>query len=173
MAQRRFEKKPLYRRVNRTAHGAPCGHGGEARWDRNTKASKRSEAKHAGMGPKHRHGLDYTPLFQFLLKNVGADWDKVHSEAISRLDREEPVYWLVARTKDEARPIVRVGESSYYSGLCIDVQNRLAKVAPEVSAKDIYPGCPCCTYTFNGARVPNAYREETMNKTFRLLSGVI
>lgn len=160
MAKRTFEKKPLYRRVNRTAHGAPHGHGGEARDERHSKASKRSEAKAKGMGPKHRHGLDYTPLYKFLLSKVGEDWDAVHAEAVSRLDEEDPIWHLVARSADDARPIVRVGESSYFSGLCVDQDDRLALVAPEIGPEDIYPLCPCCTHTLNGQPVPRRYDPE-------------
>ncbi|MEX0287408.1 MAG: hypothetical protein AB3N23_22600 [Paracoccaceae bacterium] len=160
MAKRRFEPKPLYRRVNRTARGAPCGHGGEYRWQRNTKAEEASEAMHAGMGPKHRHGLDYTPLFRFLLSKIGEDWDAVHSEAVNRLDQEDPIFWLVALSAAEEQPMVRVGESSYFSGLRVDGNNRLALVDPNLSDKDIWPFCPCCTHTFNGKRLTNSYDPQ-------------
>ncbi|MEL7117348.1 MAG: hypothetical protein AAGP08_17485 [Pseudomonadota bacterium] len=166
MAQRRFDKKPLYRRVNRTARGAPCGQGGEYRWQRNTKAEKSSQATHAGMGPKHQHGLDYTPLFKFLLSKVGEDWDAVHSEAVSRLDKEEPIFWLVARSPDDERPVVRVGEASYYSGLRISADNRLERVAPDLTERDLYPFCACCTHTFNGHRFTNPFSDETQTDVF-------
>ena len=171
MAKRSFEKKPLYRKVNRTTHRAPCGHGGEYRWQRTTKAEKASEATKAGMGPKHRHGLDYTPLFKFLLSKVGQDWAQVHSEAVSRLDREEPIFWLVASNDSTRRPIVRVGESSYYSGLHVDDDNRLAIVAPEIGVEDLLPSCPCCTHTFNGVKVSNAFDPERRDMIFQLSVG--
>ena len=164
MAVRTFEKRPLFRRQNRTAHRAPCGYGGEYRWQRNTKSEKTSEATHAGMGPKHRHGLDYTPLFKFLLSKVGDDWNTVHSDAVSRLDREEPINWIVSQQGDDALAVVRVGESTYFSGLYITPENRLAVVAPEIGVEDIYPSCPCCTHTFNGIRVPNRFDETRANQ---------
>ncbi|GAB5447722.1 hypothetical protein [Gymnodinialimonas sp.] len=172
MAQRRFEKKPLYRRVNRTARFAPCGHGGEYRWQRNTKDEKASDVLTAGMGPKHHHGLDYTPLFRFLLSKVGEDWDMVHSEAVSRLDREDPVYWLVALQPSDARDVVRIGESSYYSGLWIDADNRLQRVAPQLTEHDMRPNCSCCTHTFNGKRFSLPFDPDHSHGLYRKLRGI-
>ena len=123
------------------------------------------------MGPKHRHGLDYTPLFKFLLSKVGQQWSQVHSEAVSRLDREEPIYWLVAPNNSALRPIVRVGESSYYSGLHVDDDNRLAVVAPYIRIEELLPACPCCTHTFNGVTMRNAYDPERQNMIFELAIG--
>lgn len=139
-------KAPLYRRVNRTTHGV-CKTGGEARWQRNAKAPAREASMHGGK----RRGLDYTPLFRFLLSKVGQDWDAVHSEAVARLDREDPIWWLVARDLAERRPFVRTGESTYWSGLCIE-DGRLALVDPELTVERMEPSCPCCTHTFNGTR---------------------
>jgi len=95
-------------------------------------------------------GLDYTPLFQFLLSKVGFDWNAVYEEARPRLNTEEPIYWLVARSSPEMRPYVRVGESSYYSGMYIDADN----MAPALTASDLKRQCTCCTHTFNGVPFP-------------------
>ncbi len=139
-------KEPLYRRVNTTARGVHHNTGGEYRWSR---AKDDRFAQGAMSQGKHR-GLDYTPLFRFLLSRVGRDWDAVHSEAVSRLDREEPIFWMVARTEGDRKPYVLMGESSYYSGLYVDDDNRLAKVDPDLRIEDMKPGCSCCTHTFNG-----------------------
>ncbi|MDW6020635.1 hypothetical protein SAZ10_02540 [Mesorhizobium sp. BAC0120] len=64
-------------------------------------------------------------LFRFLLSRVGSDWTDVHREAVSQLDDEEPIFWLVARNEAEKRASVRPGENSYYSGLYIDENNGL------------------------------------------------
>jgi hypothetical protein len=104
------------------------------------------------MHGKHRRGLDYTPLFKFLLSRVGADWDSVYAEAVSRLDRAEPIFLLVARQESERREIVRVGESTYFSGLYIDEAGILRMVNGDLRAEDLDPYCSCCTHTFNGVR---------------------
>src|SRR5688572_22460461 len=99
---------------------------------------------HAGS----RRGLDYTPLFRFLLSRVGHDWDAVHSEAVSRLDRPEPIFWLVARSEAEKKPFVRCGDHAYYSGLYVDENARLAVVDPTLTVEQMVPTCSCCTHTF-------------------------
>lgn len=105
------------------------------------------------MGSMHagrRRGRDYTPLFRFLLSRVGADWTETHREALARLDTEEPIFWMVARTEAEKKPRVCLGENSYFSGLYVDDRNRLALVDPSLRLEDMEPYCPCCTHTFNG-----------------------
>jgi len=49
------------------------------------------------MHGRQQRGLDYTPLFFFLLSKIGQHWDEVYSEAISRLDRPDPIFWMVAQ----------------------------------------------------------------------------
>lgn len=104
-----------------------------------------------------RHGFDYTPLFKFLLSRVGEDWDEVHSEAVSRLDREEPINWMVAPDFSAGTPFFRAGESSYFSGLYVDDNNRLAVVDPELTPDTMQPSCACCTHTLNGVRLSTPY----------------
>lgn len=157
----RSGKKPLYRKVNTRTHGVRHGDGGEARHERNTKAARRSEAKRGSMHKKHRHGLDYTPLYRFLISKVGQDWDEVRQEAVSRLDSDEPIYRLVASSREEGDACVRTGESSYFSGLYIDDDNRLALVDPELTAETMEPFCACCTHTLNGERLTRPYSEES------------
>lgn len=169
MARRSFDKKPLYRRVNRCTHGLWHRGGGEHRWSRNTKAETQEIAAGAttrGMGKRRLHGLDYTPLYRFLLSKVGADWDAVHAEALSRLpadteweDRDAPIFRMVARSPEERRAVVSVDEFTLFSGLYVDADNRLAVVAPEVRVEHIHPYCPCHTHTFNGRAVTNPCRN--------------
>jgi len=108
-------------------------------------------------GKAHR-GRDYTPLFKFLLSKVGQPWNQVHSEAVSRLDREEPIFWLVALQESERRDYVRVSESSYYSGLYVDSQGLLQRVNPSLDSSSLEPMCKCCTHTFNGVRFTRPFR---------------
>lgn len=167
MARRSHDKKPLYRKVNRCTHGVWRNGGGEHRWHRNTKAEGSEiadEVKGRGMRQSAQAGLDYTPLFRFLLSKVGEDFDDVYSEAVSRLpdggrwNRDAPIFWMVARNEDERQETVRIGESTLFSGLYVDANNRLAVVNPDLTVEDIYPDCPCCTHTFNGTVVRNPYR---------------
>lgn len=102
------------------------------------------------MKSKVERGLDYTPLFRFLLSKVGSDWNEIHAEAISRLDKPDPLFWIVAKEESEKQDYVRVGESSYFSGLYIDSNNQLQLSNPELKAKDMVPSCSCCTHTLNG-----------------------
>ncbi|HVG43969.1 MAG TPA: hypothetical protein VM890_04540 [Longimicrobium sp.] len=146
----RARKEPLYRKVNTQTHGVHHGTGGDYRTERNAKAP--SSAGRGSMHGKRKRGLDYTPLFRFLLSKVGAEWDGVYSEAVARLDRPDPIFWLVARHEAERREIVRVGESSYYSGLYVDDDGILRIVDPDLRAEDLTPSCTCCTHTLNGVR---------------------
>ncbi|WP_332693165.1 hypothetical protein [Devosia sp.] len=45
---------------------------------------------------------------------------------------------------------VRVGESSYYSGMYVDVEGLLQMVNPSIGPSSLIPQCKCCTHTFNG-----------------------
>ena len=153
-------KEPLYRKVNTRTHGVRHGAaGGDYRHERNSKAVKTSEATRGSMHKSHRHGLDYTPLYRFLLSKVGQDWAEVHSEAVARLDREDPIWRMVARTEAEKRDLVCLGESSWFSGLFVDGDGRLARVNPDLRIEDMEPDCPCCTHTFNGKPFVRKYRS--------------
>jgi hypothetical protein len=113
-------KPPLYRKVNTTARGVHHNFGGDFRDDRCRSNADESVVVHQGMHKGIRRGLDYTPLFRFLLSRVGRDWDEVYSEAVSRLDRTKPIFWQVALRDDAAQAYIRTGEASYFSGLKVD-----------------------------------------------------
>lgn len=149
------QKAPLYRRVNTRTHGVRHGCGGEYRWSR-----RREDRVHQGAMPGgKRHGLDYTPLFHFLLSRLGEDWDAVHAEAVARLDRPDPIFWMVARSEAERRPYVRLGSATFFSGLYVDAGNRLALVDPALRVEQMTPGCTCCTHSFNGRPFTRKYQE--------------
>ena len=143
------DKKPLYRKVNTRARRVRHHFGGDFKHSRNKKRETPEQLKGSMHGNQER-GLDYTPLFKFLLSKVGKDWDDVFSEANARLDKTAPIYWVVALNKDEAKEYVRVGESSYFSGMFIDQDKKLQLTNPELGAKDLAPFCNCCTHTLNG-----------------------
>ncbi|MCM5704558.1 hypothetical protein [Larsenimonas salina] len=106
-----------------------------------------------------QRGLDYTPLFRFLLAKVGCPWNEVHSEAVSRLDKKDPIHWLVAMDYESAEEVIRVGESSYFSGLYVDEKRILRIVNPDIDENTLEPLCKCCTHTFNGIPFTQKYDE--------------
>ncbi len=143
------EKPKLFRKVNTKAKGVHHHFGGDFKDTRRSKRETVQQVKGTMFAAKQR-GLDYTPLFKFLLSKVGSNWDEVFSEAKSRLDREEPIFWLVALHQDDKEEYVRIGESTYYSGLFVDDNGVLQLVNPNLKAVDMTPFCDCCTHTFNG-----------------------
>ena len=153
-----MHKSPLFRKENTTAHRPQIRVGGDYRDQRNTKKGAHSDAKRSSMHAKQHRGRDYTPLFKFLLAHVGKPWNEVHSEAVSRLDRADPIFWLVALTECDREEFVRVGESSYYSGLYVDDNGLLQRVNPKLGPSSLAPECKCCTHTFNGVRFTQPFR---------------
>ncbi|NMM48908.1 hypothetical protein [Marinigracilibium pacificum] len=142
-------KKPLYRKVNTRARGVHHDFGGDFKNSRHKKAETSEQTKGSMHGKKER-GLDYTPLFRFLLSKVGKDWDEIFSEVKSRLNKTEPIFWLVALDENDKKDYVRVGNSTYFSGMYVDITNKLQLSNPELKAKDLEPFCDCCTHTLNG-----------------------
>ena len=144
------KKEPLYRQVDTTAHRVHHGQGGDFSDDRNTRTTQTDETARSPMHGRRKLGLDYTPLFRFLISKVGTRWDDVFSEAVARLDRPDPIFWLVARQPHERRRYVLIGESSFYNGLYVDEAGTLQHVDPLVGPSSLVPLCRCCTHTFNG-----------------------
>ena len=150
--------KLLCRKVNTRTHGVRHKTGGDWSSERNTKVQSEDQSRNGSMHADHRRGLDYTPLFRFLISRVGENWATIHSEAVARIDRPDPVFWLVARSEEEKKPVVRIGENSYFSGLYVDADNNLARVDPGLTADDLEPTCACCTHTFNGIPFTRPYQ---------------
>jgi hypothetical protein len=160
-----MEKSPLYRKVNTTAHGVNHGVGGDFRDERKKKIMGQTEALHQGMHGRKNRGLDYTPLFRFLLSKVGQEWNAIHSEAVARLDRPEPIFWLVALRQADEQEYVRTGESSYYSGLRVDPNGILQIINPKIDAGSLAPFCKCCTHTFNGVRFTRLFDPDAVSNS--------
>ena len=158
-AKRDFAKTPLYRKVITRARHVYHQFGGDYADDRNTKAEARRQGSRGPMSQGVRRGLDYTPLFRFLLSRVGRPWAEVHSEAVSRLDREDPIYLLVARRPDEEARYVNILENTFFSGLKVDEDGLLQVVDPTLRNEELWPFCPCCTHTLNGERFVNAFDQ--------------
>ena len=128
--QKGHEKNKLYRTVNTVTHDVNHFYGGEYRWERNKQKLIKGDSPFLqSMGGRKRRGIDYTPLFMFLINKVGEKWDLVYSEVIKRLDKTDPRFWLVALHSEDKRDFVRCGESSYYNGLYVDVNGILKKVS--------------------------------------------
>jgi hypothetical protein len=151
------KQQSLYRKVNTTAHGVRHAKGGDFRDER--RRSHQSEASRESMHGRKRRGLDYTPLFKFLVSKCGQQWNAVHAEAIARLDRDEPIFWLVALPGRERERYVRVGESSYFSGMYVDDAGILQLVDPSLGPSSMVPSCKCCTHTFNGVPFTRPFQD--------------
>ena len=143
------EKSKLYRKVNTKAKGVHHNFGGDFKYSRNKKGETLEQVKGTMFGKKER-GLDYTPLFRFLLSKAGSNWDEVFSEVKLRLDKTEPIFCMVALNEEDKEDYIRVGESSYFSGLFVDHNGILQITNPNLKAADMKPSCTCCTHTFNG-----------------------
>lgn len=153
-------KSPLYRKVNTTARGVHHRFGGDFSTARRRVNAGEIHVDDLSMQKGGRRGLDYTPLFRFLLSRVGRKWDETYSEAVARLDRREPIFWLVAMREGEAQAYVRTGEASYFSGLKVDADGILRVVDPSAGPGTLVPQCPCCTHTFNGTPFTQRYQQE-------------
>ncbi|WP_231423460.1 hypothetical protein [Pseudomonas sp. Leaf59] len=144
-------KKPcLYRSVDTRTHDVCHGSHRAYRSERNSKKETRALSNRGSMHSHHRHGFDYTPLFRFLLSKVGQPWDQVFSEANARLDRPEPIFWVVALHESDKQEYVRTDENSYYSGLWVDEAGLLQKVNPLLTPEHMESFSDYYTHSFNG-----------------------
>lgn len=148
------QKEPLYRKVNTRTRMVRHNSGGDFKHERNTKDMLNSEDNRVSMHGKVKRGLDYTPLYRFLLSKVGKDWTATLKEAQSRLDKDDEIYYMVAQREEDKQDIVCLNENSYYNGLFVDENNILQKVNPQAGAEKINYWCTCCTRSFNGVPLP-------------------
>ncbi len=146
---RNSTKKPLYRKVNTKARNVRHDFGGDFKYSRHKKKDTAEQIKGTMHGKKER-GLDYTPLFRFLLSEVGSEWDEVFNEAKSRLDKTDPIFYLVSLDINDKEDFVRVGETTYFSGMYVDDKGILQLSNPDLKPTDLEHYCNCCTHTFNG-----------------------
>lgn len=143
------EKSKLYRKVNTKAFNVHHNFGGDFKNTLNSRRETLEQTKGKMFGKKER-GLEYTPLYRFLLSKVGSNWDEVFSESKSRLDKAEPIFYMVALKENDKEDFIRIGESTYFSGLYVDNNGILQLSNSNLKAKDMKPFCNCCTHTFNG-----------------------
>jgi hypothetical protein len=146
------EIKPLYRTINTRTHHVRHNSGQDSKHDRNTKN---------GMGKSMKRdtnrGLDFTPLYIFLISKIGKNYDDVYSEALSRIPKSEKevIDHLFEDGQDKHFPYVRCGEHSYFSRLTVDKNGLIQKFYPDLTINDIYPSCDCHTHTFDGKVITN------------------
>ncbi len=143
-----MNKAKLYRKVNTKTYNVHHNYGEHFKRHLITDELP-SKGK---MKRKIARGLDYTPLFKFLLSKIGQDWDDVFSESKSRLDKTDPIFWMVSLNDNNNQDFIRTGESSYFSGLYVDENNLLQKCNPQLNPDNMEKFCNCCTHTFNGER---------------------
>jgi len=184
-----MEKKPLYRKVNKTTHnGHPhLDYRGKVRYkyQRHTKATKFEEENEISMKTikKNENFLfednryDYRPLMKFLLKSVGKNWSEVWKECVSRLNTTQPVHWIVLNVgknglrydvdPNELVQMFRYSEDSYYSTLYVDENGILQYVDKNyIKEHADYPNTEWGE-TFNGKvwdNKTNSYRLIKMIK---------
>ena len=148
MSRGRLE--PLFRKVNTRARGVHHRFGGDFAGERHAKAMNATDATHLPMNGDDRRGLDYTPLFRFLLSREDEPWGQTFSDAVARLDQTAPIFEMVALRAEDRKGVVRGGDNSYYSGMFVDDDGILRRVAPDITVEQLVPSCDCCTHTFNG-----------------------
>jgi hypothetical protein len=146
---RNNQKELLFRKVNTKARNIHHNFGGDFKYSRNKKRETLEQIKGTMHGKKER-GLDYTPLFRFLLSKVGSEWNEIFREVKARLDKTEPIFWLVSTNQNDKEDFIRVGESTYYSGMYVDDNGILQLSNPTLKPTDLKHYCDCCTHTFNG-----------------------
>lgn len=158
------EIKLLYRKVNSKARGCHHNTGPDARYDRNTKNGLKKS-----MSQGKQRGLDYTPLYRFLHSKVGQSWDKVYSEAISRLPKgDDAIFSMVILEPEINTNIGRnnmhgwsyFGESTIMSTMTVDEDGLLQFIKPNLKNEDFSPSCWCCTHTFNSKPLIKKYGDH-------------
>ena len=189
--------KPLYRKVSKTSHN------GFSHLDYDSNPRSR-HSRHTKKGMKRGmntqedsrgHGLyDYTPLFMFLLKQEGRDWDAVWKECTARLNDTEPVSYMVINIKknglvnpnvniefsdkpsldwkgrDTANANIksfRYGEGSRYSTMYVDHENKLQFVDKNYVCGPVYEQERRWGETFNGKLYETYKRPEEKVKKMK------
>lgn len=188
-------KKPLYRKVSKTSHNgfphADYDSNPRSRYSRHTKKGMK-RGMNTQEDPRGHGVYDYTPLFMFLLKQEGRDWDAVWKECTARLNDTEPVSYMVINIKknglvnpnviiefsdkpsldwkgrDTANVNVksfRYGEGSRYSTMYVDHENKLQFVDKNYVSGPTYEIERRWGETFNG-RLYETYKrpEEKVKK---------
>lgn len=156
-------KKPLYRKVNRRPQylRSYLKRGSEAKYERNTKKGLKRSMKRKDIIKIQDY--DYTPLFQFLLKQVGREWNEVFSEIKQRLNSEDAIWYMVDKGHVHERnyntKYFQYGEGTIFSRLKISEEGILKFVDPNYRLAEFKNDMtewtktdPVC-YSFNGKKI--------------------
>lgn len=143
--------EPLFRKEKKTGLSTHyyVVAGSDYRRTRNSKKQKEFDGHKQPMNTG-KWGVDYTPLYRYLLSKVGQKWADVYSAICARLPIEHrDAIWHMVKTHKEDL-CFRGGEHSYYSTLIVEY-GILVKVDGEnkFDPKTLHK-CTCCTHTFNG-----------------------
>lgn len=182
-----MEKKPLYRKVSKTTHNGLPNYDFDlnerSSWSRHTKKGMKrgmnTRCNNSGSGL-----YDYTPLFKFLLKQEGKDWDGIWRECVSRLNTTEPVLYMVLNVRSNGlvcreceidtteegvdwkgrvgckNKCFRYGEGTYFSTMYVDENNKLQFVDKNYVAGPNYEVERKWGETFNGNLYETYKRPE-------------
>ena len=160
-----IKKKPLYRKENKTCINWQGNHrrDDDFKHERHTKKFKKFDGNKMSMKGKRKKGYDYTPLYRFLHSKVGQDWNEIYSEAKSRLDKTDPIFYIVekpntpyTRLASSPKDIARVGEGTYWHTMYIDENKTLQFKNKEATIK---ASCNCCTHTLDGKIITYSTRS--------------
>jgi hypothetical protein len=147
-------KHKLYRQHSYSSFCQQTNFNPRYKHERNRKKIKIDEEDFVDRKPQFKKGMnnhfDYTPLFKFLHSKVGQKFDEVFSEAKSRLDKTEPIFWIVQKELDLERAIARVGENSCYHTMYVDEQGLLQFVDKTAKLADELYSVWKYTRTLNG-----------------------
>ncbi len=154
--------KPLYRKQNTRVLNPGYwiwSNGGDYKWERH---SHKNDFETTKLSMKKDRGAsyDYTPLYWYLRKHVGENWNDIYSSILPRLpntkDGREAWTYFVNQPYEKKKPVVCYGPRAYYSALYIDENNLLQIVDPALGVEHFnatygrdFPE----TYTFNGKRI--------------------
>jgi hypothetical protein len=164
------KKEKLYRKENTRTFGVFHKYG--SAYSKERARNKNQEVLKTSMHGKKQRGVDYTPLFKFLLSKVGCNWDEVFSKAKCRLDKEDPIFWMVAMNAKDKKDYVRLGENTYYSGLYVDEEKILRIVNPNI-ANENFTADGIFTYSFNGKVIGKTAKNKnwTSDKFYKKTNG--
>lgn len=173
------EEKPLYRKEKKTGLMTQyyVNRGGEYRWERSKSVTPNRVYDALKQQMKSRKlGMDWQPLYNFIMSNVGCNYDETYSKALKRCNKfrdEFNKHWAYLFNDD--RDIVRLGENTYYSALTIDEFNNIQ--IRNTGAEPIKGGSFSFGYThsFNGKTlqanpIPSFIRINNMHRPSEFLS---
>ena len=157
------EIKPLYRKRNTKVLNSGYwiwSSGGDYKYERHFYKNDFETTK-LSMKKNRGADYDYTPLYWYLRKHVGENWNDIYSNILPRLPntkegREAWTYFVNQPYEKNKLAIVSYGPRAYYSALYIDENNLLQIVDPTIGVEHFnatygrdFPE----TYTFNGKRI--------------------